>query len=183
MAASCVPQEAAAIYSVRSVTLLDLPNGRLRAAPEKLAAYAGRFDVIAADMFDERITLGDGRFDCVVAVFAICHARRVEVYEPVYRRIGRCLNTGGLCICYDPVLGATPPFTEVNVAGWHKFLLQTQSGATAHDGIVSTYQEDRPLTLRHHLTLLTQIGFESADVLFKRDIFAIYARTKQGCAS
>ena len=160
------------------VTLVDLPNGMLRAAPDKLAEHNGRFKIIAADMFDERSIFGNTKFDCVVSVFAICHARSVEVYQHLYRRIFRCLNSEGLFICYDHVLGDTQTFTEINVAGWHKFLLQTQSDATAREGVVSTYQEDRPLAMRQHLNLLVQAGFDSADVLFKKDIFAIYAGVK-----
>jgi ATP sulfurylase len=45
--------------------------------------------------------------------------------------------------------------------------------------LVSTYQEDSPLSLRQHLTQLTSVGFSSADVLYKRDIFAIYAANKR----
>ena len=64
------------------------------------------------------------------------------------------------------------------LTGWHNFLLQTQDSRQACDGVISTYQEDRPLSLRQHLDLLMAGGFEAADVLFKKDIFAIYAGIK-----
>jgi hypothetical protein len=45
---------------------------------------------------------------------------------------------------------------------------------------VNTYQEDRLLALPQQLQLLAQAGFASADVIFKRNVFAIFAATKTG---
>jgi hypothetical protein len=53
-----------------------------------------------------------------------------------------------------------------------------QSVEQAKDGIVSTYQEDSPLSLRQHLNLLSAVGFSAVDVLYKRDIFGMYAGIK-----
>ena len=100
------------------------------------------------------------------------------MYAHLYQRIHRCLNPGGLFICYDHVLGDAPILTAMNVAGWHEFLSRTQNLRQAHDGVVSTYQEDSPLSLRQHLDLLSQCEFGATDVLFKKDIFAIYAGVK-----
>jgi hypothetical protein len=66
----------------------------------------------------------------------------------------------------------------LNVAGWQEFMLLSQSQEQVDGGILSTYQEDYPLSLHQHLTLLTEAGFEAADVLYKRDILAIYCGVK-----
>jgi SAM-dependent methyltransferase len=54
----------------------------------------------------------------------------------------------------------------------------SQTADQAREGIVGTYQEDSPLSVRHHLHLLSAAGFAAVDVLYKRDIFAIYVGVK-----
>ena len=76
------------------------------------------------------------------------------------------------------MLGDTFEFTALNALGWHRLLLESQTAEQAREGIVGTYQEDSPLSVRHHLQLLSAAGFQAADVLYKRDIFAIYAGVK-----
>jgi len=68
--------------------------------------------------------------------------------------------------------------TAMNVAGWHTFLKASQTAQDAKAGVVSTYQEDSPLSLRQHFELLSRSGFSAADVLYKQDIFAIYCGIK-----
>jgi hypothetical protein len=98
----------------------------------------------------------------------------------LYARISRWLTPTGLFICYDHVLGATARLTVLNVAGWQEYMERSQPKEQAAQGILSTYQEDYPLTLPQHLELLTQAGFVATDVLFKKDIFAIYMGSKIG---
>jgi hypothetical protein len=38
--------------------------------------------------------------------------------------------------------------------------------------------EEALAALRHHMHLLSAAGFQAADMLYKRDIFAIYAGVK-----
>jgi hypothetical protein len=77
------------------------------------------------------------------------------------------------------VLGDTFGLTALNAVGWHRLLSASQTAEQAHEGIVGTYQEDSPLSLRQHMEMLTAVGFAAADVLYKRDIFAIYAGFKE----
>jgi hypothetical protein len=88
------------------------------------------------------------------------------------------LKPQGYFVCYDHVLGDTFELTALNALGWHRLLSASQTAEQAREGIVGTYQEDSPLSLRHHLELLSAAGFAAVDVLYKRDIFAIYAAVK-----
>lgn len=160
------------------VTLVDLPNGMLRSAPALLAAHSSRFNICTADIFDDSLQFESASFDCIVSVFALCHAANSEVYTKLYQRIFNWLKPNGIFICYDHVLGDASMLTAMNVAGWHTYLLGHQTAQDAKMGVVSTYQEDSPLSLRQHFELLTHSGFASADVLYKRDIFAIYVGMK-----
>ncbi len=160
------------------LTLVDLSPNMLAAGAQRLASYGDRCQFVVHDIFDAGLEFSPGSQDCVVSVFAICHARGNSVYEQLYRRIYSWLKPGGCFVCYDHVLGDSPPLTALNALGWHRLLRASQTAEQAQEGIVGTYQEDSPLPLRHHLQLLSAAGFVVADVLYKRDIFAIYLGVK-----
>jgi tRNA (cmo5U34)-methyltransferase len=161
-----------------SLALVDISANMLQAAEQRLQGDRERCRYLAYDIFDPALDFPPASFDGIVSVFAICHARGVEVYQRLYERIHRWLKSPGYFVCYDHVLGDTLELTALNALGWHQLLASSQSAEQAKQGVVSTYQEDSPLSLRQHLSLLAAAGFSSADVLYKRDIFAIYASIK-----
>jgi tRNA (cmo5U34)-methyltransferase len=160
------------------LTLVDLSINMLKEAEKQLAPHGSRCQFVIGDMFDANVEFPKGSLDYVVSVFAICHAQGRDVYEQLYSRIYDWLKPNGCFVCYDHVLGDTLPLTALNALGWHRLLVATQPGEQAKDGIVSTYQEDSPLSLREHLNLLSGAGFSAVDVLYKRDIFGMYAGIK-----
>ncbi len=160
------------------LTLVDLSPNMLAAAALRLAPYGDRCRMVEHDIFAPGLEVAPGSLDAVVSVFAICHARGSQMYAQLYRRIYSWLKPGGLFICYDHVLGDSPALTALNALGWHRLLRASQTAAEAREGIVGTYQEDSPLSLREHLALLGAASFSAADVLHKRDIFAIYLGVK-----
>jgi SAM-dependent methyltransferase len=153
-------------------------EGLLAEAQKQLALYSHQCQFMVQDIFDPSLEFSAGSVDCVVSVFAICHAQGVEIYEQLYRRIYHWLKPKGYFVCYDHVLGDSFDLTTLNALGWHRLLSVSQTTEQAKDAIVGTYQEDSPLSLRQHLKLLSAIGFSTVDVLYKRDIFAIYAGVK-----
>jgi SAM-dependent methyltransferase len=133
---------------------------------------------MVGDFLNDGVDFPAESFDCIVSVFAICHGREFGQYARLYANLHRWLKLGGSFVCYDHVLGATDQFTLLNVAGWREFMLRSMAKEQADEGVLSTYQEDFPLSLPQHLQLLTEAGFHAADVLYKRDILAIYAALK-----
>jgi tRNA (cmo5U34)-methyltransferase len=160
------------------LTLVDISANMLGEAEKQLAPYADRCQATVHDIFDAHLDFPAHSFDCVVSVFAICHAQGMDVYEQLYRRIYGWLKPQGYFVCYDHVLGDSFELTALNALGWHRLLAASQTVEQAREGIVSTYQEDSPLSVRHHMHLLSAAGFQAVDVLYKRDIFAIYAGVK-----
>ncbi len=160
------------------LTLIDLSTNMLKEAENQLVSYAPRCQFVVGDIFDATLDFPKGSLDCVISVFAICHAQGKEVYEQLYSRIYNWLKPEGYFVCYDHVLGDTLPLTALNALGWHRLLTVHQSVEQAKHGIVSTYQEDSPLSLRQHLNLLSAVGFSAVDVLYKRDIFGMYTGIK-----
>jgi tRNA (cmo5U34)-methyltransferase len=165
-------------YDQCHVTLVDFSTNMLEEASSKLSGFPSRHDLRSGDFFDKTTDFADQSFDCVASVFAICHAREIDRYRHLYQKIYRWLKPPGCFLSYDHVLGDAEPLTVLNVAGWRTFLQANQTPESVEEGIVGTYQEDTPLSLRQHIDLLTQAGFAAADVLWKRDIFAIYAGVK-----
>ena len=161
-----------------ALTLVDVSPNMLAAAAQRLAPYGDRCQFIVQDIFEPDLDFAPQSQDGVVSVFAICHARGRAVYEQLYRRIYNWLKPGGCFVCYDHVLGDSSALTALNALGWHRRLRASQTPAQAQEGIVGTYQEDSPLPLRQHFNLLSAAGFTIADVLYKRDIFAIYLGIK-----
>jgi tRNA (cmo5U34)-methyltransferase len=160
------------------LTLVDISANMLGEAMRQVASYADRCQLTVHDIFDAGLDFPAHSFDGVVSVFAICHAQGRDVYEQLYRRIYHWLKPQGYFVCYDHVLGATFELTALNALGWHRLLCTTQTAEQAKEGIVGTYQEDSPLSVWQHLDLLSAVGFGAVDVLYKRDIFAIYAGIK-----
>jgi tRNA (cmo5U34)-methyltransferase len=160
------------------LTLVDISANMLGEATKQIAPYADRSQTIVHDIFDPDLDFPAHSFDCVVSVFAICHAQGMDVYEHLYRRISHWLKPQGYFVCYDHVRGDTFELTALNALGWHRLLSASQTAEQAQEGIVGTYQEDSPLSVRQHMQLLSAAGFQAVDVLYKRDIFAIYAGVK-----
>src|SRR5260221_10343960 len=104
------------------LTLVDLSPNMLAGAAERLAPYGERARVRVHDIFDAGLAFAPESLDCVVSVFAICHARGRDVYAELYRRIQHWLKPGGIFICYDHVLGDSQPLTALNALGWHRLL-------------------------------------------------------------
>jgi tRNA (cmo5U34)-methyltransferase len=165
-------------YDQCHVTLVDFSANMLQEASRKLSLFSERYDMRPGDFFEDAIDFPGQSFDCVASVFAICHGREADRYRRLYQKIYHWLKPGGCFLCYDHVLGDAEPFTVLNVVGWRSFIQASQTPESVQEGIVGTYQEDTPLSLRQHLDLLWQAGFAAADVLWKRDIFAIYAGVK-----
>jgi tRNA (cmo5U34)-methyltransferase len=162
------------------VTLVDASPHMLMGASEMLAGLDGRYRTVIGDFFQERLDLDAQSFDCIVSVLAICQGRDLADYVRLYGDIYRWLRPSGALICLDHVRGANGLFTLVNVANWQKFMLRSFPPSQVEAAIVSAYQLDNPLPLYQHLTLLAEAGFIGTDVLYKRDIFAIYSGVKPG---
>lgn len=156
------------------VTLTDISGNMLSGAHERLAAYDGRFETITGDFFDPAFTFEPQAFDCAVSVFAICHSRDIANVADLYQRVSDSLKPAGCFVSHDHVLGATPQLTAQNAATWYDFMIaQGMSIADADYAILSTYQEDFPLTLPQHLTLLREAGFTTVDVPYKHGLFGM----------
>lgn len=162
------------------VTLLDYSANMLGEAPQKLGRFANRYDIVQGDFFEAGVTFPPATFDCVVSVFAVCHGRDEQVYEALYQKIYDWLKPAGCFICFDHVRSATPELALLGFQDWADFIALNFTEEIMRDIIISTIKEDSPLPLQRHLDLLKQAGFEAADILWKRYVFALYCGLKTG---
>lgn len=165
-------------FPAANIYLVDVSSNMLAEAKRQLSDFWQRCDFRVHDIFDLGLDVEPQSIDCVVSAFAICHAQGSDVYEKLYTQIYGWLKPGGYFVNYDHVLGDTAALTALNALGWARFMGKTQTQDAVEEAVVSTYQEDSPLSLKAHLKLLEYAGFRSVDVLYKRDIFAIYGAVK-----
>ena len=160
------------------VTLVDFSQNMLNEAPLVLAGFEGRYETLLQDMWNAHFP--EGSCDAVVASFAIHHGRGQAVYKELYQEIFKWLRAPGIFACCDVVEGDTQAISELNEAGWRRFLRRKNFPPFEVERLFSNYRrEDSPLSLKQHLSLLTQAGFTAADVLWKRFNFSVYVGIKE----
>ena len=163
------------------VTLVDFSENMLNEAPSVLAAFEGRYDAVLQDFWSAQFPAA--RYDGVVASFALHHGRGEAAHQNLYQRIYRWLKSPGVFVCCDVVEGDTPALAEINEGGWRQFLRKRFPAEEAERILSNYHREDSPISLKRHLSLLTLVGFSSADVLWKRFNFSVYVGIKGGVSS
>jgi tRNA (cmo5U34)-methyltransferase len=159
------------------VTLVDFSPNMLAEVPNVLSAYDGRYEIRMADFW--QVNFPAATFDAIVTSFALHHGRGEAVYLELYRKACRWLKSEGVFACCDVIEGDVQYISEINEAGWRRFLQRRNFTGEEIERIFSNYhREDSPLSLRQHLALLVEAGFSSADVLWKRFNFAMYVGLK-----
>jgi len=160
------------------IVVQDISANMLSEVPNKLSEYAGRFKCVQGDFFSEQFELEPNRFDCIVSVHAIHHGRGTRVYHSLYRRIFRWLKSGGCFVCLDNVAGDTPELAALSYAAWAETLKSNYNAEEIRSIVETTIREDSPISLREHLEILRDCGFDRADVVWKKHIFGLYAGFK-----
>jgi len=158
------------------VTLVDFSQNMLDEVPNVLEAFPGRYEVRQADFW--QVDFPSGQFEAVISSFALHHGRGEAVYQNLYRNIFRWLKSPGAFVCCDVVEGDTPELAALNMAGWRQHLTGRISPGDIERLFANYRREDSPISLRQHLALLAEAGFCSADVVWKRDNFAVYVGVK-----
>jgi tRNA (cmo5U34)-methyltransferase len=164
----CLPQA--------QVTLLDFSANMLSAADQVLSPYPGQYETLRADY--NHADLPAGAFDAVVSSFAIHYTRGDGAYRSLYRRLHRALVPGGVFACCDMVAGATDEWSQLGEQGWRAHLEEVLAPDAVEHTLETHYAQDTPLSVQGHFTCLRQAGFGVVDLLWKRDIFAVYVARK-----
>lgn len=165
----------AILEKIKSVhmTLMDYSQNMLDEVPKVLAEYQGRYNIINADFMEHE--LGRGKYAAVISSFAIHHCRGDSEYLNLYRKIFECLVRPGIFVCCDIVAGDNQSLSERNEREWVSYLRDQDFTEQEINRLLSNSRiEDSPLSLRKHIELLIQAGFNAADVIWKKANLAVY---------
>lgn len=160
------------------ILLQDISANMLSEVPNKLKEHAGRFECVEGDFFAKTFDLEPNQFDSVVSVHAIHHGRHSEDYRNLYQKIYKWLKPAGCFVCLDNVAGDTLELATQYYASWADTLKSRYDAERIRWIVETTIREDSPLSLREHLEILSECGFNRTDVVWKKYIFSLYIGIK-----
>ncbi len=158
-------------YPETTAVLVDQSEPMLDRAVQAMAAYAGRYGIVQADLANPLSASGvNGPADLVVSGFAIHHLpheRKRELYSEIFEM----LASGGLFINIEHVASATPELEEIYDSAY----IDAIADRTGKDrAIVHSEYHNRPdkadNILEHvetQLAWLRAIGYQQVDCYFK----------------
>lgn len=160
------------------IVVQDISANMLSEVPNKLKDHTGRFECVEGDFFAETLEFEHSRFDCIVSVHAIHHGRHPDAYRNLYQKIYNWLKPEGCFVCLDNIAGDTLELAALNYANWAESLSKVYDPEGIRAIVETTILEDSPLSLREHLKILGECGFNFTDVLWKKYIFGLYTGLK-----
>jgi len=96
-----------------------------------------------------------------------------------YKKIYAALNTGGIFINIDVVLGSDDSLQSVYMRKWQEFMAKSVSEREIQEKWLVNYAaEDRPTQLTTHLEMLKDCGFPVVDIVYKYYNYAVYCAKK-----
>ncbi|MBI4180172.1 class I SAM-dependent methyltransferase [bacterium] len=153
------------------LTGIDLTDEMLRQAEKRLNRYRMRCVLRQGD-FDT--TAFDGPYDAVISSLAIHHLPPAGKRR-LYKKIQRCLKSGGAFINADMVKSESAFIQKRYLALWENFM---RSGGVSEDYIRRRFRGARKVdiydTLTDQLLWLRHAGFKSVDVFWKHWNFAVF---------
>lgn len=160
------------------IVIQDISANMLSEVPNTLIDHRARFECVEGDFFSEAFDLEYNRFDCIVSVFAIHHGRNPEAYQKLYKKIYTWLKPEGCFVCLDNVAGDSPELATLSYTSWAEALKSAYDPESIRHIVETTIREDSPISLRDHLGILRDSGFNSTDVIWKKHIFGLYMGIK-----
>ncbi len=166
------------VYDDILITLVDFSDNMLNEVPNVLSRFQWKYKTIKGDIFS--IDFAENKYRSVVSSFALHHGRSEEEYGRVYHKIHKWLQAPGIFICCDVIDGDNQYLSRFNENAWGTYLKTQGFSDDAVNSILANYQiEDSPLSMRQHLRLLSEAGFQCCDFLWKKYNFGVYLGIKE----
>ena len=161
------------------VTLIDLSRPMLDRAVERVrAASSGRITASPGDIRD--VSLGESRFDIIVAASVLHHLREDGEWKAVFEKFHVALRPGGWLWIHDFIEHSHPAVQALMWERYGDYLTQLKDQAYRDHVFAYTQQEDTPRSLTFQLDLLRSVGFQQVEVLHKNNCFAAFGAMKGG---
>lgn len=156
-----------------SITCVDIAQKMLEIARNKLNCDA---TMIEADFNGFAFPK---KYNLIVSSLALHHLESDSDKQRFYDKIHAALESGGVFINIDVVLGSDEFIQAAYMQKWQAFMLSNISEHEMNSKwLPNYYAEDRPARLTTHLNMLTQSGFSCIDVVYKYYNFAVYTAKK-----
>ena len=160
-------------YPNVQITCVDIAGQMLDIAKEKVG---GDPNCIQADFCDFDFPK---RFDLIASSLALHHLETDDDKFEFYKKIYAALNTGGMFINIDVVLGSDDSLQSVYMRKWQEFMAKSVSEREIQEKWLVNYAaEDRPTQLTTHLEMLKDCGFPVVDIVYKYYNYAVYCAKK-----
>lgn len=162
-------------YPSARLSCLDMAQNMLDLARRKLAdSPDARF--ICANFYHYSF---DASYDAILSSLALHHMVTLQDKLDFYKKIYAALKPGGVFVNADLVLASTDALQALYMAQWKAFMKRNlPSDEVESFWIPKHYEEDRPVSLMDHLSMLDQAGFKKIDVIWKYYNFCVYSGVK-----
>lgn len=160
-------------YPNAQITCLDMSEKMLTLANEKLNHQAhcvqASFDTFTFDT----------TYDVVLSSLALHHLEDEQAHRTFYRQIYKALTDNGVFINADVIKATNETTQAVFMEKWITFMNQKISVKEIEERwLKSHFEEDRPVTLMSELATLSNVGFQTIDVIYKYYNYAVYLGQK-----
>lgn len=158
------------------VTCLDFSKNMIKIARIKLSNYKNDIDFLVGDF--SKFDLSK-KYDVIVSSFALHHIpsdnQKIQLYKDVFHN----LNTNGVFLNADLVLGSNKHIKNLNSKKWKEHITRYFNEIEVLNELLPKYQaDDNPSVLFSHLKWLENAGFKEVETIWKYYNFAIYGGRK-----
>jgi tRNA (cmo5U34)-methyltransferase len=158
------------------IDCIDIAENMIQMAKIKLEDY----DDIKYHVGDFSEVDFKEKFDVIVSSLALHHIKTDTDKRKFYIKIYELLESGGIFINSDYVLGSSDYLSKIYRKKWINFMLINVPEREVNEKwIPKEMEEDYPAPLINHLKWLNETGYKSVDVVWKYYGYAVYCGTRQ----
>ncbi len=156
-------------YPEGEFTLIDLSEEMLKVAQSRFKTF-NNFKYIVADYLEHKL---NNSFDIIVSSLSIHHLED-EDKKKLYKKVYNALNSEGIFLNADQVIGPTPNIDESYQKNWINKIDENNFTGPEKDTAIERMKFDKPATLEDNLKWLKNCGFEDVDVYYKYYNFCVF---------
>ena len=155
------------------ITCVDIAGSMLEIAQDKIGSSV---KCIQANFYHFNF---QRTFGLIVSSLALHLLETDDDKLRFYQKIYAALNSGGMFINIDVVLGSNESLQSVYMEKWLAFMSKGVSENKIEDKWLSNYYaEDKPTKLTTHLDMLKNSVFSLVDIVYKYYNYAVYCAKK-----
>jgi tRNA (cmo5U34)-methyltransferase len=160
-----------------NVTLVDLSRPMLdRALVRVSEATSGNVTTIQADI--RQLSLGEARFDIILAAAVFHHLRSDAEWQHVFAKCYTALRPGGSLWISDLIEHPAPAIQALMWQRYGEYLAGLKDAAYRDHVFAYIAKEDTPRPLLFQVDLLRTVGFPTVEILHKNGCFAAFGAIK-----